>query len=154
METRHLHLDPKCGQILSGFFHTSFFSLSDPCCYQPVGNHSTPSSWLSSAACCGNVLYRTSASKPCSPKRQKDVSRMVLGWLLPNSIVGVCLMRCMCHFTEHFFYRTVPSVSSEELQVNRVAAFLWLGRWLNNFSLKTMYHHNSDSDTPTEEKHR
>lgn len=33
-------------------------------------------------------------------------------------------------------YHTVPSASSKELQVNRVAAFLWLGRWLNNFSLK------------------
>lgn len=31
---------------------------------------------------------------------------------------------------------TVPSASSEELQVNRAAAFLRLGRWLNNFSLK------------------
>lgn len=79
---------------------------------------------------------------------------MVLGWLLPNNIVRLCLMNCMCHFTERVLYHTVPSVSSEELQVNRVAAFLWLGRWLNNFSLKTMYHYNSDSDTPTEEKHR
>jgi len=63
-------------------------------------------------------------------------------------------MRCMCHFTEHFLYHTMPSVSSEELQVNRVAAFLWLGRWLNNFSLKTMYHQTVTQITPTEEKHR
>jgi len=48
----------------------------------------------------------------------------------------------------------MPSVSSEELQVNRVAAFLWLGRWLNNFSLKTMYHQTVTQITPTEEKHR
>lgn len=74
MEMRHLHLDPKCGQVLSGFSHTSFFCLSVPCYYQPVGNHSTLSSWLSGAACCGSALYQTSASKPCSPKREEDVS--------------------------------------------------------------------------------
>lgn len=32
-------------------------------------------------------------------------------------------MRFVCHFTQRFLYHTVPSVSNEELQVNRVAAF-------------------------------
>lgn len=97
MGMRHLHLDPKYGQVPSGFSHTSFFCLSAPCYYQPVGNHSSPSSWLSGAACCGSALYQTSASKPCSPKRQEDVSGLLLGWLPPKDIVSACLMRRVCH---------------------------------------------------------
>lgn len=129
---RHLHLDPKRGQALSGFSRTSSFCLSAPCYYQPVGNHSTLSSWLSGAACCGSALYQTSASKPCSPERQEDVFRAAGGLATSR---GSCARHAarvipVCH--------TVPSARSEELQVNRAAAFLWLGRWLNNFSLKKL----------------
>lgn len=106
-----------------------------PCCYQPVGNHSTLSSWLSGAACCGSALYQISASKPCSPKRQR---RCFQGCWWAGYLQRILSAHVWCATCVIPLYHTVPSASSQELQVNRVAAFLWLGRWLNNFSLKKL----------------
>lgn len=62
--------------------------------------------------------------------------KMFQGWWWAGYLQRILSARVWCAACVISLYHTVPSASSEELQVNRVAAFLWLGRWLNNFSLK------------------